>query len=380
MVDGGRQVEPRPGGHRGREVGHGQALLEEPHKGLLARDRSQHPLDLLFQPGNSVIVVEDEDAVFRKMRKHALESLGREQETLDAEVGAAVRVRRIGQTIYDEIVPVCGGGNDVAMALLNGAHHVDAVDINAWVIAMGKQHHPLKPLISDRVTTYVADGREFLARPGGKYDLIVYGLPDSMFTNDRSNLRVESFIFTREAFESVRSRLSDDGVFVIYNYYRVPWLIEKIRGMLRDSFGQEPYVKQFLDEDGEPCLALPAALAVGPGLALPAATEAAMPSPATDDWPFLYLTGRVLPRPYVNALAGVGALSLRARGRERWRGCAGGRSRRGRDQRGEDGVLLATLFFMGVAFVLWRRGASSRSDSSSARRGGTTSSSSRPST
>ena len=246
----------------------------------------------------------------------------------------------------------CGGGNDVAMALLNDAHHVDAVDINAWGIEMGKQHHPLKPLHSDRVSTYVADGREFLARPGGKYDLIVYGLPDSMFTNDRSNLRVESFIFTREAFESVRSRLTDDGVLVVYNYYRVPWLIEKIRGMLRDSFGQEPYVKQFLDKDGKPASLYPAALAVGPGLALPAPAKAAMPSPATDDWPFLYLTGRVLPRPYVNALAGVGALSLGlVLGALAW---MRRRERQGGHEanEGEDGALLATLFFMGVAFVL----------------------------
>ncbi len=247
----------------------------------------------------------------------------------------------------------CGGGNDVAMALQNGVAHVDAVDINAWAIAMGEQHHPLEPLLSDRVSAYVADGREFLARAGEKYDLIVYGLPDSTFTNDRSNLRVESFIFTREAFESVRSRLTDDGVLVVYNYYRVPWLIEKIRGMLRDSFDQEPYVKRFTDANGKPASLFPAALAVGPGLALPAPTEGAMPSPATDDWPFLYLTGHVLPGPYVSALLGVAALSLvLVLGALAMNGRSETRKEPYAPPPTEDRALLATLFFMGVAFVL----------------------------
>jgi hypothetical protein len=116
--------------------------------------------------------------------------------------------------IHRALVVGCGGGNDVAMALAKGVEHVDAVDINPWVIAMGKEHHPLHPFASDKVATYVADGREFLARGGEKYDLIVYGLPDSTFTNDRANLRVESFIFTSEAFRNV-SRLSENGVFVL---------------------------------------------------------------------------------------------------------------------------------------------------------------------
>ena len=126
----------------------------------------------------------------------------------------AVR-RRPDAPIHRALIIGCGGGNDVSSALRHGVDHVDAVDINPWVIAMGRDHHPLRPFDSPRVTTYVADGREFLARPGDRYDLIVYGLPDSTFTNDRSNLRVESFLFTLEAFRRVRERLTDDGIFVL---------------------------------------------------------------------------------------------------------------------------------------------------------------------
>ena len=50
-------------------------------------------------------------------------------------------------------------------------------------------------------------------------------------------MRLESFLFTEEAFESVAEHLTDDGIFVLYNYYREPWLVAKIaddaRGRVR---------------------------------------------------------------------------------------------------------------------------------------------------
>lgn len=258
-----------------------------------------------------------------------------------------LRTRR-DAPIRRALVIGCGGGNDVAMALNNGVEHVDAVDINPWVIAMGKEHHPLRPFESDRVATYVADGREFLARSADKYDLVVYGLPDSTFTNDRSNLRVESFIFTLEAFRQVRARLTDDGIFVLYNFYRTPWLVSKIAGMLRTAFAQEPVVDMPTGKDGAPLEAVPATMLVGPGLKLPSPRAADVPAPATDDWPFLYLRGRSIPGVYLAALAAVALLSiglvldgLRA-------------ARRGaqRPSTRERPLLLATLFLMGIAFTL----------------------------
>jgi hypothetical protein len=234
----------------------------------------------------------------------------------------------------------------VAVALKMGALHVDAVDINPWVIEIGRELHPLRPFASDRVTTFVADGREVLARDGEPYDLIVYGLPDSNFTNDRANLRVESFLFTKEAFARALSRLSADGVFVIYNYYRVPWLVEKLHGMLREASGQEPFTSLLYQEN------LGVGMAVGPGLALPPALDDPSPLPATDDWPFLYLLGPSIPAAYLRALAAVAlltlALVLGALRLTRPRGDA----RDGLPRGGESPLVLATLFFMGAAFVL----------------------------
>jgi hypothetical protein len=36
--------------------------------------------------------------------------------------------------------------------------------------------------------------------------------------------------------------LNDDGVFVLYNYYREAWLPQKLGGMLQDAFGSAPII------------------------------------------------------------------------------------------------------------------------------------------
>ena len=39
--------------------------------------------------------------------------------------------------------------------------------------------------------------------------------------------------------------MTDDGVVVLYNYYREDWFIDKIGGMMRDVFGTDPYVSTY---------------------------------------------------------------------------------------------------------------------------------------
>ena len=38
-----------------------------------------------------------------------------------------------------------------------------------------------------------------------------------------------------------RDRLTADGVFVMYNLYRQPWLVDKLVGMTSDTFGTPPF-------------------------------------------------------------------------------------------------------------------------------------------
>src|SRR5262245_23648624 len=73
-----------------------------------------------------------------------------------------------------------GSGNDVAVALAQGARHVDAVEIDPALQRLGRTYHPDKPYADPRVTVHIDDGRAFLERTGKRYDLIVLALTDSL--------------------------------------------------------------------------------------------------------------------------------------------------------------------------------------------------------
>lgn len=236
----------------------------------------------------------------------------------------------------------CGGGNEVALALARGASHVDAVDINPSVIEIGRRLHPDRPFQSPKVRAVVRDGRTFVRWSRDSYDLVVYGLPDSTFSADRTSLRVESFLFTLEAFRDVRRRLSPDGVFVVYNYFRVPWLVEKVAMMMGEAFEQEPVV--FAERGAN----WPAAVAVGPGVLRQARVSPRHPAPATDDWPFLYLRSRTVPRAYTEALAWIALVAAAALALVL-------RTEAGGERRPLDAarrLSYAALFCMGAAFML----------------------------
>ena len=56
-----------------------------------------------------------------------------------------------------------------------------------------------------RVTIHLDDGRSFARNTARKYDLAVYTLVDSLVLHSGySSLRLENFLFTREAFEDVK--------------------------------------------------------------------------------------------------------------------------------------------------------------------------------
>jgi hypothetical protein len=204
-----------------------------------------------------------------------------------------------------------GSGSDAAIALDEGAQQIDAVEIDPAILRIGIERHPDRPYDDPRVSLYVNDGRAFLRTTPAEtqYDLVVFALPDSLtLVSSQSALRLESFLFSEEAFTSVREHLAPEGLFVLYNYYRDPWLVHKIAGMLEATFGQQPLLRTYS--------AHKATLAAGPLIetlpdgqppadgvdVLPAIGE---PSPvhATDDWPFLYLRTPFIPAHYLLALA-----------------------------------------------------------------------------
>jgi len=214
-----------------------------------------------------------------------------------------------GRTYNNVLIVGAGSGSDVAIAEQQGAGHIDAVEIDPKLLEIGMTQHPNLPYSDPRVTAYNNDGRAFLRNTDTKYDLIVFALPDSLtLVSQQSSVRLESFLFTEQAFQTVRDHLTPTGIFVLYNYYRDDWLVSKLAAMLQDSFGTMPLVDIY--NFHEAALAdgpLVASLPNGqpPGSIVTPVPDVGQPTPvpATDDWPFLYLRTPFVADYYIFALA-----------------------------------------------------------------------------
>ncbi len=207
-----------------------------------------------------------------------------------------------------------GTGTDIAVALSHGSAHVDAVEIDPAIQAIGIRDHPDRPYDDPRVTRFVDDGRAFLRTSTDRYDLVIFALPDSLtLVSTSANVRLESFLFTTESFEAVRGHLTDSGLFVLYNFYRSDWLPVKIGGMLDEVFPGTAIARLY----GGAAATLAAGPAVEslqgappPGDRVDSLSGTLIPKAATDDWPFLYLQEPVIEPYYLVALALVIAFSV----------------------------------------------------------------------
>ena len=269
-----------------------------------------------------------------------------------------------GAPLQDVLIIGAGSGNDVSAALANGAKHVDAVEIDPVIYNLGRAEHPNHPYQDPRVTIHIDDGRSFIRKSRQKYDLVIYALVDSLVLHSGySSLRLESFLFTQQAFQDIAARLKPGGIFVAYNYFRQGWIIGRIERMSEETFGSKPlvislpYVDSIHPADQEfgrltmvlsgaksPTLEAirrrfeenqsfwlnekPAAnLSINGFGPEPPTVQAALGSdwrrisPATvnttgidqlpsDDWPFLYLRGRTIPSLNLRGIGLIAGLSL----------------------------------------------------------------------
>jgi spermidine synthase len=148
-----------------------------------------------------------------------------------------------GKPFEDVLIIGAGSGNDVAAALANGAKHVDAVEIDPAIYDIGRAEHPDRPYQDPRVAVHIDDGRSFLRKTDRQYDLVIYALVDSLVLHSGySSIRLESFLFTQQAFEDIAARLKPSGVFAAYNIFRQGWIIGRIQRMAERAFGPDPLV------------------------------------------------------------------------------------------------------------------------------------------
>ena len=252
----------------------------------------------------------------------------------------------IYETVYDRLarqdpgdvlIIGAGSGNDVAVATARGASRVDAVEIDAHLLDLGRRH-PDRPYDAPTVFTHVADGRAFLESTDRKWDTILLALPDSLtLLPGQSSVRLESYLFTKEAVEAYRDHLARGGALAMYNYYRERWLVDRYAGTLTEVFGQPACVSAALanlsvlvvSED-------PSAVRCPAGERFERTDDT--PRPATDDHPFPYLRRAGVPGFY---LAAIGVMLVIALVAVR---LVGGPLR--------PMIRFADLFCMGVAFLL----------------------------
>ena len=193
-----------------------------------------------------------------------------------------------------------GSGNDVAVALSEGAKHVDAVEIDPEIQALGRRYHPDHPYQDPRVSVHIDDGRAYVENTHNHYDLIIFALPDSLtLFAGQGVLRLENYLFTKQSMERVRSLLVPGGTFAMYNYYET-WLRDRYAGTLDDVYGKPPCV-----EVGSPLGGRRQAVLTESLGAIPDCKSFWKPVPIsepTDDYPFPYLLHRTIPGFYWHTL------------------------------------------------------------------------------
>lgn len=243
------------------------------------------------------------------------------QEILDCSpAGAASEANLRGRLFYglpyrlqpnpgDVLVVGAGTGNDVAAALRHGARSVTAVELDPAILALGQRCHPEHPYQDRRTRAVVNDARTFINQTGERFDTIVYGLLDS-HTNlgAMTNVRVDSFVYTVEAFKEAVNRLKDDGLIVVSYTLLDPSQGCKLYGMLQAAYPEQP-PRAFCVPGGQHDGGT--TFVAGPGLKrlpdriagvreLTARFDQVDPwELATDDWPFFYMRQRTYPFSYL---------------------------------------------------------------------------------
>lgn len=207
-------------------------------------------------------------------------------------------LKKYTDKILDDVLIVGSGtGTDLAVALSYEAKNIDAVEIDSTIVEIGELHHPDKPYQDKKVNVIIDDGRHFLHTTDKKYDLIVFALPDSLMRiSALSSIRLESYLFTQQAFHDVKNHLNDSGIFVMYNQYRWEWLVDKLAAGLEEVFGKPPLLVRYADGKTT-------TIAIGKDIEGTSYEKKGFERLAVDDWPFLYMQKPGLHWLYIGMIA-----------------------------------------------------------------------------
>jgi hypothetical protein len=141
------------------------------------------------------------------------------------------------------------GGNEILASLYFRAAHVTAVELNPVTVSLLTTHfadysgrlaeHP-------RVTLVNGEGRSFLRRDGGTYDLVWFVAPDSYAAMNAATsgayVLSESYLYTREMILDSLAHLADDGIvcaqFGEVDFEKKPNRTSRYLATARDALGR----------------------------------------------------------------------------------------------------------------------------------------------
>jgi len=170
----------------------------------------------------------------------------------------------------------------------------------------------------------VNDARNFFRTASQQYDLIIYGVLDSHTAiSHASNLRVDSYVYTREGIAEAFNLLKPDGVisiaFALPNEslgFKLSHILSALPGggkplAIRVGYDSKS-TTAFVTQKGHD-VQLPSAEAFAAFGFTDVSEHFAQPYPAesipTDDWPFFYMINRTYPVSYMVALGMILLLS-----------------------------------------------------------------------
>jgi len=114
-----------------------------------------------------------------------------------------------------------GGGSDVLVALASGSRKVGAVELNPLMLQFVRHYGARAGNLYNRpdVEVVQSEGRNFISRTPGKFDIIFLGFVDSWASVASGGLSLsENYLYTTEAFKGYYDRLTDDGLLCILRW------------------------------------------------------------------------------------------------------------------------------------------------------------------
>ena len=129
-----------------------------------------------------------------------------------------------------------GGGSDVLVALGAGSEKVTAVELNPLMLRFVRHFGAAAGNLYDqpRVETILSEGRSFVRRTDKSFDVILLGFVDSWAAVASGGLSLsENHLYTVEAFQAYRDRLTPDGMLVILRWdVDIPRLVSNAVALL----------------------------------------------------------------------------------------------------------------------------------------------------